>query len=64
MKNKDWTAGDKRGNMWYKNLVADLQTSRTIRHVMREDNARAEILIDHPRSARRYLFRDNAFLDD
>ena len=45
--------------MWSKNLIADIQTSRIIRHVLREENARGKLVPDHPKSPRSFYFRDN-----
>ena len=59
LKNMDWTPGDRMSVTWYKNLIADIQTSRIIRHVLRENNARAQVFPDHPKSARKFFFRDN-----
>jgi hypothetical protein len=52
--------------MWSKNLIADIQTSRIIRHVLREENARAKLVPDHQKSPRRFYFRDNSsiFMED
>ena len=56
LRNGDWTPGEENENMWIKNLVADIQTSRIIRHVLREDNMNAKE--DSCRTPK-FFFRDN-----
>lgn len=58
LKNGDWIPDGDSSN-WQKNSIADVQISRTIRHVLREDNARAKLFPDHPKSSRVFRFRDN-----
>ena len=41
LNNGDWTPGGKESQTWIKNLIADIQISRTIRMVLREENAKA-----------------------
>ena len=59
LRNGDWTPGDERLQAWSKNLIADIQTSRIIRHVLREENARGRLDHNHLNSPRSYYFRDN-----
>ena len=56
LRNGDWTPGEDISKMWIKNLIADIQTSRIIRHVMREENARAK---EDPNKKTKFFFRDN-----
>ena len=56
LRNGDWTPGEDISKMWIKNLIADIQTSRIIRHVMREENARAN---EDPNKKTKFFFRDN-----
>ena len=58
LKNGDWIEDGDSSN-WHKNAIVDVQISRTIRHVLREENARGKLFHDHPEQYRVLRFRDN-----
>ena len=56
LRNGDWTPGANEKDVWIKNLIADIQTSRIIRHVLREDNMKRREDSD---KETKFFFRDN-----
>ena len=55
LRNGDWTHGGKESQTWIKNLIADIQISRTIRMVLREENAKAL----QSKGTAKFYFEDN-----
>ena len=56
LRNGDWEPGEQKKDVWIKNLIADIQTSRIIRFVLREENIQA--MKDLTRIPK-FFFRDN-----
>ena len=58
LKSGTWVIGEL-SKVWSQNLIADLQTSRVIRHVLREENARSKVFGIIKVESRVFRFRDN-----
>ena len=56
LRNGDWKPGERTEDVWIKNLIADIQTSRIIRLVLREENIEAK---KDPLKIPKFFFRDN-----
>ena len=55
LRSGDWTPGDEGSRTWIKNLVADIQIVRTIRMVLRDENAKSLLL----EGSAKFFFEDN-----
>ena len=56
LRNGDWTPGANNKDAWIKNMIADIQTSRIVRHVLREENMKSKEDTDRET---KFFFREN-----